>query len=316
MLNRLEMLRIFCAAAESRNFKEAAQRLGISPQAVTRAVQALETQLGELLFHRNTRGSQVTESGQALWRTARASVDSIDGIFLRAPRDAAGEAAGLVRLAMPEALGTHLLMPELAALQRQFPGLRFAVSLSDQAAKVVDEKIDIGIYVGTLRDSRFVARTVAPVSLPIVAAPALLARVGRPATLSELEALPVTALIDPNTGRPWPWFLAGGEQWQPRQPVLLANGGLAESLAAVHGMGFAQVPSFLAMPHLADGRLVTVLDELAPPPWSVNVYRPRQGPVAIRIRVVFDWLVAYFSDPLRFPQPLAPAGTRTSVPVF
>ena len=31
MLNRLEMLRIFCTAAEARNFKEAATRLGVSP---------------------------------------------------------------------------------------------------------------------------------------------------------------------------------------------------------------------------------------------------------------------------------------------
>ncbi|WP_457651102.1 helix-turn-helix domain-containing protein, partial [Serratia liquefaciens] len=31
------MLRIFCTAAESRNFKDAAILLGISPQVVTRA---------------------------------------------------------------------------------------------------------------------------------------------------------------------------------------------------------------------------------------------------------------------------------------
>ena len=42
MLNRLEMLRIFCMAAEASSFKEAAHRLGISPQAVTRAVKELE----------------------------------------------------------------------------------------------------------------------------------------------------------------------------------------------------------------------------------------------------------------------------------
>ena len=60
MLNRLEMLRIFCTAAESSSFKEAANRLGISPQAVTRAVKELEQLQGELLFHRNTRHIQVT----------------------------------------------------------------------------------------------------------------------------------------------------------------------------------------------------------------------------------------------------------------
>ena len=54
MLNRMEMVRIFCTAAEAGSFREAATRLGISPQGVTRAIQALETELGESLFHRNT----------------------------------------------------------------------------------------------------------------------------------------------------------------------------------------------------------------------------------------------------------------------
>ena len=71
MLNRLEMLRIFCTAAESRNFKEAATRLGVSPQAVTRAVKELEDHVGELLFHRNTRHNRITEFGEQLAARAR-----------------------------------------------------------------------------------------------------------------------------------------------------------------------------------------------------------------------------------------------------
>ena len=39
MQNRLEMLRVYCAAVEAQSFKEAATRLGTSPQAITRAVQ-------------------------------------------------------------------------------------------------------------------------------------------------------------------------------------------------------------------------------------------------------------------------------------
>ena len=65
MLNRLEMLRIFVAAAEAQSFKGAASRLGISPQSVTRAVQDLERLHGEVLFHRNTRGIQITTYGEA-----------------------------------------------------------------------------------------------------------------------------------------------------------------------------------------------------------------------------------------------------------
>ena len=65
MLNRMEMIRIFCSAADCSNFREAATRLRISPQAVTRAIKALEEELGEILFHRNTRQVHITAFGEA-----------------------------------------------------------------------------------------------------------------------------------------------------------------------------------------------------------------------------------------------------------
>lgn len=81
MLNRMEMVRIFCTAAEAGSFREAATRLGISPQGVTRAIQALETELGESLFHRNTRQVSITAFGQDYAKDARSALDHFDTLF-------------------------------------------------------------------------------------------------------------------------------------------------------------------------------------------------------------------------------------------
>jgi Mn-dependent DtxR family transcriptional regulator len=67
-MNEFDLLKTFCAAAEARNFKEAAARLGVSPQVVTRAIQHLEARLGETLFHRSTRQVRVTAFGEQLAR--------------------------------------------------------------------------------------------------------------------------------------------------------------------------------------------------------------------------------------------------------
>lgn len=301
MLNRLEMLRIFCTAAESRNFKEAATRLGVSPQVVTRAVKELEDHVGELLFHRNTRHNRITEHGEQLAARARLSLQGVDEIFRRTEAARDSELSGLVRITAPRALGRYALMPVLAELCACHPGLHLDLRFSDQFADVVDEQIDIGIRVGVLRDSRFVARAVAQVSFHIVAAPQLLARCGVPATLQDLAERPTTVAIDPNTGRPWAWFLAGGQQWLPRAPAFATDDTGAEADAVLAGVGFGQLTAYLAAPHLRAGRLVEVLPELAPEPWSLSVYRPQRGPVAARIRLVFDRLVEHFSDGRRFP---------------
>lgn len=301
MLNRLDMLRIFCAAAEARNFKEAATRLGISPQAVTRAVQQLESHLGEVLFHRNTRRTHISEFGEQLAARAKISLDSVAEIFQRSPQIQDTEMSGLVRITASQALGKDYLIPMLGELQAQHPELRLDLRLSDRSADVVDEQIDIGVRVGFMRDSRYIARAVAQVPFYIVGSPALIARVGAPKSVKELSEKPAIVAIDPNNGKPWPWYFRQGQQWSPRTPVFATDDTRAECDATLAGMGFGQLTGFVAVPHLRNGRLVQVLSDFAPEPWNLYVYRPQRGPTPARIRLVFDWLVDSFSDTERFP---------------
>ncbi len=302
MLNRLEMLRLFVAAAEAKSFKEAALRLHVSPQAVTRAVQELEEHLGELLFHRNTRANRITDFGARLAAEARAAVQGVDALFQRASPLPDNELAGLVRLTAPKALGQYFVMPLLAELGREFPGLRLDLRLSDRPADVVDEQIDIGVRVGFLRDSRFVARAVAKVHFHTVASPALVAAVGEPLSLVDLQQRPVTVVMDPATGKPWPWFLKDGEEWLPQTWAFATDETLAEFAAVRAGLGFGQVVSLLTIPLLRSGELRRVLPQLEPDPWNLYVYRPQRGPVAARIRLVFDRLAEFFADRERFPE--------------
>lgn len=203
MQNRLEMLRIFCAAAESKNFREAAQQLGISPQSVTRAIQELEAQVGEVLFHRSTRQCQITREGERWAELARRGLDGVDALFTAPASRATGPVEGVVRLTAPQPIGQTALIASLARLQAVHPGLRFELHLEDEETDVVDERIDIGIRHGLIRDSRFVARQVAEVPFFIVAAPALLERIGVPRTLAELQLGPVIGTLDRRTGKPF-----------------------------------------------------------------------------------------------------------------
>lgn len=301
MLNRLEMLRIFCAASETRNFKEAAIRLGISPQAVTRAIKVLESHVGEVLFHRNTRRVQISEAGTRLALQAKASIAGVDGLFEQR-RESPEHIAGLVRITAPLGVGKDYLIPMLAALKAQHPGLQFDLRLTDLAIDLVEEQIDIGIRMGFLRDSRTIARAAAPVRFRMVGAPALIALHGVPTSLQALGDLPTVVSMDPNNGKAWPWFLANGQQWSPRSPAFAIDDTRAECDAVVAGLGFGQIPEFQALPLIRSGQLVEVLAELAPDPWNLYVYRPQRGPVPARTRLVFDWLVERFSDPAQFPQ--------------
>lgn len=290
MLNRIDLLKTFLAAASCTSFREAATRLGVSPQVVTRAVRELEEQLGETLFHRNTRHVQITTFGQSFVASAQSALTAVDNLFgLASTRD---DATGPVRITAPSGLGRYYVQPILMDLMVRHPGLILDLRLSDAPSAVVDEQIDIGVRVGAIGDNRFVARPIGPLPIWTVASPDLIRRVGEPRNLKELEALPVTCLIDPANGRPWPWVFRGERHFQPASHAFMTNDTSVEIEAACAGVGFSQCTEYLIRSHIQQGQLVRVLPRLDPEPWKLYVYRPQRGPVAKRIRVVFDELVA------------------------
>jgi DNA-binding transcriptional LysR family regulator len=68
----LDAVRTFVAVADAGQFQEAAADLGITQQAVSKRIAALEKDLGVRLFSRTARGAQLTIDGQAFMPHARA----------------------------------------------------------------------------------------------------------------------------------------------------------------------------------------------------------------------------------------------------
>lgn len=290
MLNRLDLLKIFSVAAASLNFREAAKRLGVSPPVVTRAIQELEEQLRETLFHRNTRRIQVTTFGQSFVGEAEAALAAVERLF--DPADSqADDVAGIVRVTAPSGLGRRYVQPVLGDLMKRHPGLILDFRLEDALSAVVDEQIDIGVRAGPIHDNRFVARTIGSLPMWVVGSPGLIGRIGEPQALSELESMPVTCLIDKTTGRPWPWVFRGQRYFRPASPAFMTDDTESEIEAACADIGFSQCAEYLVRTYLEQGRLIRLLPKFDPIPWKLQVYRPQRGPVPKRIRLVFDELV-------------------------
>lgn len=202
MNKEMELLRIFRVAAESSSFRDAAVRLGTSPQGVTRAIQQLEQHYGEVLFHRSTRQVRITAFGEGLLDQVRPALERFEDLWRTPGSDQQASLSGTVRITAPHSLGTRAVLPALERVAARHPGITLDVRLSDRISNTVDEGIDVGIRVGFMRDSRFVARKAADMRLPIVAAPRLIKKVGVPENIDALSSLPVTVALDINTGRP------------------------------------------------------------------------------------------------------------------
>lgn len=91
----LRHLRYYIAVAEEQHFSRAAQRVGIEQSPLSRAIHALERDLGVRLLWRSTRGSKLTSAGEVFLQHARTIIASADRARL------AAQAAAEIRSVSP-----------------------------------------------------------------------------------------------------------------------------------------------------------------------------------------------------------------------
>src|ERR1041385_1518311 len=99
IMDRTEEWRVFVAVASRRSFVEAARALRRSPQAVTRAVAALEQRLGARLLNRTTRSVSVTGEGERFLERGRRVLAELDA--LESSPDANAPLSGRISITAP-----------------------------------------------------------------------------------------------------------------------------------------------------------------------------------------------------------------------
>lgn len=286
-------LEMFVKVAQRGSYRAAAADLGVSPQAVSKGIDALERELKLWLFRRNTRRLALTEDGERLLPLAHQALDSTGAFYAAAtPDDDA--IAGPVRIAAPLTVGNDIVAPLVAGLAKAHPQLQLELVLQDTLADVVADHIDVGIRAGKPDDSRLVVRPVAPVQLMVCASPGYLAQWGAPAQWADLARHRLTGYRKSTTGKllPWERALPGGEvSYEDFDTCFVANEAGAELQAVLAGVGIGQLASFSAVRHLRRGELRLLFPETISSQYQIYVYRLKRDRLPARVRVVLDFLV-------------------------
>jgi DNA-binding transcriptional LysR family regulator len=254
----------FLHVAEERSFRKAAERLGVTTAAVSKAVRKLEEDVGVRLLERTSRQVALTPEGTAFLERAREAVAQV-----RAARETVAQAQrapkGPLTVALPYILGP-LVLPRLARLQIRYPQLTLHVRLSDRFSRMVDEHIDVAIRIGDLEDSSLVGRRLLRTRWVTLASPAYLARAGTPLRPEELSRHACLRFVDPRgVARAWMFRgEPGGPAEVVRTPAAMdVDHGPALLDLAAAGAGICQVLDFMRDERMRDGRLVEVLADHA-----------------------------------------------------
>ncbi|MGC0151633.1 LysR substrate-binding domain-containing protein [Chromobacterium vaccinii] len=248
-------IRVFCAVVEQKSFVAAARRLGTSPSSATRALQALEEELGTMLLARSSKQVELTMAGEAYYPVARQMLDLQQQAEEELSQQA-GAPRGLLRFSVPETLGRRLLPEALARLADDNPGLRFEVLYSDSILEPIREKLDFAIRGAFPASSELIGLPLWDYRRHLYASPAYVGRHGAPTHPRELPQHRVVIHTAPRVLKAWN-FVGGDETvslnltaWHRSN----SGNGVLEALLA--GMGVGRLGDWLAEPLVARGELV------------------------------------------------------------
>lgn len=286
----------FVHVAEARSFRRAAEQLGVTAAAISKAVAKLEDELGVRLLDRTTRRVEPTREGALFLEHCRGALGQV--VTGRARIAEAQRApSGDVTVTLPFILGRHLVaaLPELT---HRLPALRLHLRLTDRMTRLVDEHIDVAIRIGPLPDSTLIARKVADTRWATVASPAYLARRAAPQVPADLTDH--DCLVFHNTrGRDATWTFRARPRSRERITVApparidVDQGDLLVD-AALAGLGVAQVMSYMVDDHLRAGRLVEVLADHACEALPIHALCKPGQQNAAKIRAVLDFVARAF----------------------
>jgi len=295
MDNRAGEMQVLVEAVDRGSFSAAGRRLGLSPSAVSKLATRLEDRLGTRLLVRSTRALGLTPEGEAYVARARRILGDIEEAerFVASGADAVPR--GKLRVSASVGFGAHCVVPLVPEFLALYPEVELDLSLTDSIIDLVEERADIALRSGPLRDSTLKAVKVLESRRVIVASKAYLARAGTPQTPEDLAGHNCLRLNFRRSMDEWPFRdpLSGAVYSRAVDGNFQGNNGTILRELALDGLGIARTGRFHVEPDIAAGTLVPVLEEYNGEDIErVHAVFAGHQHLAARIRAFVDFLKA------------------------
>lgn len=273
----------FAVVAEEQSFTRAAVKMATSQSALSHTIRRLETHLGVRLLTRTTRSVAPTGAGERLLRTLGPALDDI-AAELSSVREMRDKPAGTIRITASDHAVDTVLWPALEKFLPQYPDIHVELDVSSSLTDIVAERFDAGVRLGESVAKDMVAVRLGPdLRLVVVGAPSYFARRPKPRRPQDLADHACINLRLPTSGGLYAWELQKGRREMKVRvegPLVFSNTAMIVRAAAA-GFGLGFVMENQVTQHLADGSLVTVLDDWCAPFGGYHLYYPsRRQPMA------------------------------------
>jgi DNA-binding transcriptional LysR family regulator len=206
---------------------------------------------------------------------------------------------GVLRVNASVPFGTQCLLPILPRYMRDNPAVTIDLALSDAVVDLVEERADLAIRIGPLRDTNLKARKLGQSTMVVVASPDYLQRCGTPVHPDDLDRHTCLRFSFRRTIDSWAFRIAGVPVQRTPDGPFLGNSGETVRLMAVAGGGIARLGRFHVAADLAAGRLVELLPAFNPGDTEdIHALFVPHDRLALRVRSFVNFLADNLSLPM------------------
>lgn len=293
-------MNVFVRVAKAGSFAGGARELDISRAMATKHIMQLENSLGTRLFNRTTRSLSLTDVGASYLERCQQVLQDVEEMEA-AVTHLQTEPRGVLKISAPPVIGATHITRAIAEFLKIYPELTVDLILQSTPGDMIDEGIDIAIYLGNLDDTSMVARKLASSSMVVCGSPDYLASFGVPEKPEDLNSH--SCLVN--------WASAPRNKWHFKSPSgnstivvtgrMQANVADALRVAAIEGMGLVMLASYVVSRDIEKGKLKPVLESYTLPPLDIHAVYPHRKYLSAKVRRFLEFLQEWLGPKVSMP---------------
>lgn len=271
------LLKTFAKVSELGSFTQAAAVLKQPKSRVSRAISALENEIGVQLIRRTTRKVTLTTAGVDFYKSIGPLLSKLDKEITNISNQQ-DEMSGLIRITAPEDLGQTMVAQAVSLFNEKYPKVEIQTIITNHVLDLAKENIDISFRAGPMADSNLIQRKILKVNFVIIAAPKYLDAHGCPSKIEDL--------VDHR-------FLSfkGFEKGYfdtKLSPTIQADSTSMLLKMVLNGNGIAILPDCFCDPYLASGELVRVIPGWKSPTDHIHLLTPPTDNQSRKVKCFID----------------------------
>ena len=244
----------FVSIVDEGTISQAAEHLGVTVSAVSRALSRLEKKLNTALFRRTTRRLELTQEGEKYLARVRSILSDLEEAEDMMVKNKAVP-SGKLRIDAATPFMLHVIAPLIDKYSNAYPQIDIELVSNESLVDLLEARTDVAVRIGELKDSSLSATPLGLSQIRILASPAYLKKHGTPKSVEDLAHHQLLGFSSLEKLNDWPIYDAANNLFHIHTNIKADSGETLRQLALC-GTGIVCLSDFMTYQDIQKGHLI------------------------------------------------------------